>query len=221
MDIGRIVLDDPPALSELARDILTKTDGPSRFREIYGDFYVCGFELGAHASACLSVATKSTQTKDRLALAVKAKVLFFEAKAEVTSKTWESAEFSAKVTFVGYNTLAPTQPRKQELQAKTFADVMQLKSGIDQVLDGVASLDGHMRTAMETLGIEDGQLLDPSTCNALLDQSMVVGLILAPYARMEAYVSVLGTERSGDSSNILRIGAGGESSRRADHHGTC
>jgi hypothetical protein len=186
--VGRIILDQPPNFSPLALDLLRSENGRERFHAVYGDYYVSGFELGAHAAACLSVTTKTDSSAERTAIAVRAKVLFFEAKATVATTVTETADFSARVTFVSYNTLDSALNQNLTTVTSKFSDVGHIKGTVDRVLDGVSSLDATLRTHMDQLGIQDAQAITPAACQAIFDRGLVVGLFMAPFSRMEAYV---------------------------------
>ncbi|KAM3420238.1 hypothetical protein BST61_g3527 [Cercospora zeina] len=79
-------------------------------------------------------------------------------------------------------------------KATHFADVAHMKTTVHSVLNGVASLDDMLRRRMRELEIFDGQRITLSDCNAIFDRGLVIGLIMAPFAAMGAFVDNAGRE---------------------------
>ncbi|KAI9163801.1 hypothetical protein HJFPF1_05428 [Paramyrothecium foliicola] len=107
---GRVILDGTPVFSKEAIALLQSGKGAeSRFRKRYGDYYVCGFVLGADAGACMSADTESKSSEETLEITVKVKVLFFEASATHT-EVIKSQSQSSSISFSAYSTLENVQP---------------------------------------------------------------------------------------------------------------
>ncbi|KAK4205405.1 hypothetical protein QBC40DRAFT_320126 [Triangularia verruculosa] len=187
--VGRVVVDETPPLSRESMRILQSQDGQAKFRKRYGDYYVCGFALGADAGACMSASTESMSSKETLEITVKVKLLFFTASATHT-ETWESSSQSSSMSFSGYSTLDPNQ----QPFALTLSSNQSVNPGRDEMilrqhamvyLDKVSSLTTEVWKKLQELGLtEDGAELKLADCTRLCKSGLVVELLLAPYARL-------------------------------------
>lgn len=187
--VGRVVLHKPPILADNAIKIL-QVEGPEKFRQTFGDFYVYGYEIGADAGACMSVSTSSTDTRNRLKITVSVKVLFFKASVSHTEE-WSSFDETASFTFCGYSTLDASS-RSLSAQGNSRSELQGLQAGAAEYLAKVGSLEEQVRTQLATIGLKDGGLLPLSKSQDLCESGLVVQLLLAPFARLNQYVSELG-----------------------------
>jgi len=181
------LLDDQPRLTLAALQVL-RHKGMKQFQQTYGDFYVYGYELGADAGATLNATTKMSSMSETLELTVTVKVLFVKASATFsTSKT--SFDSSSAMSFCGYSTLDNHQ---LAIASVTLSEAEQraLKEAAGCFLDKVQSLEGRARAKLKSMHLEDGQILPLSACVELCQSGLVVQLLLAPFARLEEFVSV-------------------------------
>lgn len=158
---------------------------------MYGDYYVCGYELGAEAGATLSAATKSSSSEETLTLTIKVKLLFFEATAPPITTTKKSSDASTSMSFCGYSTL---QHEASSLTCSnlSMAEQQQFQRASSAYLQMIASLDQDVRKVKERLKLKDGHTLPLSDCTAICQSGLVVRLLLAPFARLNAFVSHAG-----------------------------
>ncbi len=189
-------------LSQAALNILQSGHGAEkRFRQRYGDFYVCGFVLGADAGACMSASTEARSSQESLEITVKVKTLFFKASATHTeSKTEQSA--SSSIAFSGYSTLDGGQPCALALAGGSSAyeqRVVQLRA--TEYLDKVKGLPQQVRKVMKEAGLVDGGSLALADCTRLCRSGLVAELLLAPFARLNQYVECVGLQSTGPSEN--------------------
>ena len=181
------MLNQTPPLSAEALDLLRKRDGPVHFQNRYGDFYVCGYELGADAGATLFASTQSSSIKETLSLTVAVKVLFFE--ESVTHTTTSSSYTSnASMTFCGYSTLQKaTQSTKTE--SLIPSEQARMQRAASAYLKRVGSVDHEAKETLAKLGLKDGQTLPLSSCTDICQSGLVVQLLLAPLARLNDFVA--------------------------------
>ncbi|CAG9982475.1 unnamed protein product [Clonostachys byssicola] len=186
--LGRIVLDQPPLLSMAAQTVLLE-QGSQRFAEIYGDYYVAGYELGADAGASLFARTDSKSSEETLVVTVTVKVLFAKKKLPPYTKKWQSSQSSSSICFAGYNTLGSS---KKSLEARDLSPMglSALQSTSAAYLDKVRALDPTARGELERLGLRDGQSISLSKCSEICESGLVVQLLLAPYARLTQYIEL-------------------------------
>lgn len=153
---------------------------------MFGDFYVCGYELGADAGATLSANTRSSHKKESLKITVSVKVLFAKASKTFTKES-ESFDASASMFFTAYNTL---QNQKETIDAPSLPEWVQtnLMRATVTFLDQVSSLDGDTRTMLRKLHLRHNQQLPLSACSDICESGLVVQLLLAPFARLEDFV---------------------------------
>ena len=187
--VGRVLLKRSPIFSPTAIKVL-QTKGEEAFRQRYGDFYVCGYELGADAGACLSAASSSKSEYERLKITVTVKVLWVSKSIshEETSSSFSSA---ATFTFSGYSTL--------DREALTLSRVAWSVHGLANeqqaaalYMKKIACLEEEVRRVMSRLGLADGQDLPLSSAAQICESGIAVQLLLAPYARLNQYVECRG-----------------------------
>ncbi|VUC37254.1 unnamed protein product [Clonostachys rosea] len=180
--LGRIVLDQPPLLSMAAQTVLLE-QGSQRFAEIYGDYYVAGYELGADAGASLFARTDSKSSEETLVITVTVKVLFSKMTLPPYTKKWQSSQSSSSICFAGYNTLGSS---KKSIEAKDLSPMglSELQITSAAYLDKVKALDPTARGELERLGLQDGQSISLSKCSEICGSGLVVQLLLAPNSKL-------------------------------------
>ncbi|KAF5536436.1 hypothetical protein FPHYL_12968 [Fusarium phyllophilum] len=186
--LGRIILDQPPPLSIAAKSML-QSQGPRQFANVYGDYYVSGYELGADAGASLSATTESKESKERLAITVKVKALFFERALPEAVITTSSSDSSSCITFVGYSTLGNSK-RSVEANGLSETGLGALQKVSAAFLQEVGALEISARNVMNRLGLVDGQQLSLERCSEVCKSGLVVQLLLAPYNRLVEFVEL-------------------------------
>lgn len=180
------MIDQTPRLSSTALSLLRNPGGLSKFRKAYGDYYVCGYELGADAGATLSATDKSSKKDETLALTVAVKVLFVE-KSVTTTTTTTTMSSSSAMKFSGYSTLHH-DTKSLTSESLSVAEQTGLQNAASTYLKKVASLDHDVRDALKDLGLKEGQTLPLSSCSELCKSGLVVQLLLAPLARLNDFV---------------------------------
>jgi hypothetical protein len=158
-----------------------------QFHRTCGDFYLCGYELGADAGATLNAATQVSSMSETFELTVTVKALF--AKASATHWTSKSSfDASSSIAFCGYST-----PNNAQLQIVLFAPSESLQRALQDAsgrfLDKIQSLEAAASAKRKAMRIQDGQTLPLSTCGEVCQSGLVVQLILAPFARLEEFVA--------------------------------
>ena len=186
--LGRVMINQTPPLSSAAVALLRATDGPRTFQKEYGDYYVCGYELGADAGATLSATSKSSKMDETLTLTVTVKVLFFEGSATVTTTTTEMSS-SASMSFSGYSTLHNDALSLQS-NSPSVTEQGKLQRAASTYLERIGSLDHQAREELKRLGLVDGQILPLSYCTQICTSGLVVQLLLAPFARLNEFVAL-------------------------------
>ncbi len=189
-------------LSQAALNILRSGRGAEkRFWQRYGDFYICGFVLGADAGACMSASTESRSSQESLEITVQVKTFFFEASAtHAESKTERSA--SSSFAFSGYSTLDGGQPCALALASGSSAhDQRILQLGATAYLDKIKGLPQQVRKVMQEAGLVDGGSLALADCTRLCRSGLVAELLLAPFARLNQYVECVGQQNTGPIVN--------------------
>jgi hypothetical protein len=187
--VGRIVLDRMPSLSRDAVLLLSSKDGPARFKALYGDYFVCGYELGGDAGACLSASCESSSKTTTLELTVTVKVLFVKKSITKTTSDTEVSG-SSKLAFSGYTTFGQKSITMSSADVSP-ADPARLQQAAAEYLTMVGDLPSDIRGQMRKLGLVDGQALRLSSCSGICESGLVVQLLLAPFARLNEYVQLL------------------------------
>jgi hypothetical protein len=182
------VLDTSPVLAQSALVLLDSADGSARFRSAYGDYYVCGYELGADAGACMSASTESTTTTESLEITVAVKVLFYTAS---TTHTESSSSFntSSSMNFCGYSSLEQKVDDLTTPNRSSVDEQAQLQQVAADYMKKVGSLDSDVRKSLADLGLKDAEKLSLSVCPRVCQSGLVVELLLAPFARLNQYVN--------------------------------
>ena len=185
--LGRVIINRTPPLSSAAVDLLQATDSPTSFRKKYGDYYVCGYELGADAGASLSATNKSSKVDETLALTIAVKVVFFESSATTTTTTTAMSS-SSSMAFSSYSTLN-NDALSLHSDSLSVAEQEKLRHAASIYLKKVGSLDHHARKELGRLGLTDGQTVPLSRCTQICKSGLVVQLLLAPFARLNEFVA--------------------------------
>ncbi|KAJ5939745.1 hypothetical protein N7466_002879 [Penicillium verhagenii] len=195
--MGRVVLDRPPDFSFEATTILTQPDGDSRFQERYGNYYVCGYELGADAGACISAETSTYDSAESFKITVTVKVLFVSASASHTEH-FEKHDSSTRFTFSGFSTLHGEVKRYPNPDARPVgqivgtqvADLINLQKEASDHVARVGKLDYELQERMIKYGLTGGAKLPLSSCGEVCGSGLVVQLLLAPFANLFEYQTI-------------------------------
>ncbi|KAK3389205.1 hypothetical protein B0H63DRAFT_445418 [Podospora didyma] len=187
---GRVVLSGTLPFSPEAVMLLRGRNGPARFRKLYGDYYVCGYELGGDAGACLSASSSSTSKAESLALTVTVKVLFVSASVTVKASS-SSSTAESKLSLVGYNSIGQKSENITAVSKGTGDEQQaQIKEAAGRYLASVAELPREVRKRMHKLKLRDGQALPLSAVTRICTSGLVVQLLLAPFARLNQYIGL-------------------------------
>ena len=166
-----------------------RVNGPDAFQQTYGDFYVCGYELGADAGAQMSATNETSRSDKTITLTVTVKVLFFSASVSHT-ETMRSETSGSTFTFTGYNSLHATVA-EVTTEDLTAAKMDILRQNSSENLRQVACLESEARDAMSRLPLKDGHFLSLSESAAICKSGLVVQLLLAPFKRLNQFVDCL------------------------------
>jgi hypothetical protein len=160
-------------------------DGPAYFRELYGDFFVSGFVLGADAGASVSADTRASTVEEASELTVKVKFLFLEAERKEKS-TSQVSSLSASMNFCGYSTL-----EKKTVAAgkdSSQASEQQIRELASSFMPKIHGLQKEVGERVIDLGLTDGGTIALTAATRICHSNLVVQLILSPFARLEEYV---------------------------------
>ena len=162
-------------------------NGTALFRKAYGDYYVCGYELGADAGATLSATTESMASQETLTLTLTVKALFWEKTTPPVTETWKKASASSTLEFCGYSTLGPMS-EQVAVKGTSAEEQKQLQQRAKDYLELIPCLRKDVDSKLAELSLEDGQKLPLAACSRICRSGLVVQLLLAPYARLNEYV---------------------------------
>lgn len=198
-------MDQIPKFSSGAIGLLRQgAKGRQKFRERYGDFYVCAFDLGADAGGCLSAHSSDKTEKERKALTVKVKVMCFS-KSKTVETTSTERDSKRDLTFCGFNTLRNTLTAIDVKSSDQFTEesttisqkinsrkrVEQeraLQAEILSCMAFVKTLEADVRAAVKRTGLQNGARYPPSIVPELGHAGVVVAMWLAPFARLPEYI---------------------------------
>ncbi|RGP72363.1 hypothetical protein FLONG3_6759 [Fusarium longipes] len=135
---GRLVLEKTPILSPESIKVLRSYNGQSDFRRRYGDFYVCGYSLGADAGA-FTVKT------------------FFSEDSVSKTSVEQSSSVSARLSFNGYSTLDQKPPCDMEFSSVPLSQFENLRTQSSEYLNKIKGLQKAVYELMESLGVVDSR----------------------------------------------------------------
>ncbi|KAH6697369.1 hypothetical protein F5X68DRAFT_238771 [Plectosphaerella plurivora] len=191
---GRVVLDVVPPFSPDTILLLRGSrDGPSRFRAKYGDYYICGYELGGNAGACMSGSTTSTSTTDTLTLTVTVRALFSEASTS-TSESWTSCSAGSKLSLSGFSSISGSLEAEELVMGGGPGDEQRaqaIREASARGLAAVADLPSVVQEKMDQLGLKDGQVMALDAAEGVCRSGLVIKVLLAPFARLNQYVGLV------------------------------
>lgn len=189
---GRVVLQEAPPLSTDAVILLRGRNGRARFRERYGDYYVCGYELGGHAAACMAASTSSSTRIDTLTLTVTVRALWSSASTS-TSEAWTTCTAGSTLSLTAYSSVGDAH-QEEKMDVTGGADDMQkaanIRAAAGKSLAAVADLPAAVREKMFELGLRDGQAMSLDAAPGICRSGLIVGVLLAPFERLNQYVSL-------------------------------
>lgn len=180
-----------PRLSYEAEMLLREPNGQAKFQEVYGDYYVSCYILGADAGVYVATSDDTVDTKTKEKVTVKVKVLFFTA-----SKTFEKEESTHneifQVTMSGYDTLTNTchgyTPKKEGLEKASQAQFNEVRRQSIGYLQNVDKMPFRVSERMRELGlVNDRDELEWRHCLDICRAGLVVQVILMPYRYLRDY----------------------------------
>lgn len=160
-------------------------DGPAYFRELFGDFYVSGFVLGADAGASVSADTRFSSAEEVNELTVKVKFLFIEAEHKEKSAS-KTSSLSASLNFCGYSTLE----KKTIVAGKdsSQASEQQIHELASSFMPKIHGLQKEVGERVIGLGLKDGGTLALTAAARIYQSNLVIQLILSPFGRLGEFV---------------------------------
>ncbi|KAH8597448.1 hypothetical protein B0O99DRAFT_592606 [Bisporella sp. PMI_857] len=163
---GTIIFSQPIPFSNTALADLKIMGGFPRFRAIYGDFYVAGFNLGGDTSVLLSQSSDSKVTTEILAVTLKVHVLWFD-----KSKKWENVsqtvDAHASYSVTGFDTLSNSYVKLSSATRTNIRDVREMCLNLSSLGE---NLQGRVEAKMQQLKLEEGILLSWADCERILRQ---------------------------------------------------
>lgn len=180
------MVDRFPAFTESSTQLLRSSGGPEKFRQLYGDYFVRGYTLGADAGLCLSARSHDRSQTESLKITVTVKVLWTSASASHTEERKEQAA-DAAMSICGYTTLRNEVDVVETKSASVF-DQTRVRAVASKYMDRVAALEAEARLRLKELNVKDGQYAPTSTVLDMSRSGLVVQLLLFPFARLEEYV---------------------------------
>ncbi len=184
--MGRVILEQTPQFAPETIRILEGPKGLARFRDLFGDYYVCGYELGADAGACLSASARDSSKEQTLTVTVTVKVLWTSASASHTERS-SSAEASSSMTFSGYNSLG-NESESRSCESLSRVEQDQLGQVAGKWLKSIGALEDATRKKVKELSVYDGQRLPLSACAPICRSGLVVRLLMAPFSHLNELV---------------------------------
>jgi hypothetical protein len=184
-----VLIHQPPRLSQPALDLLKSKGGVARFREKYGDFFVCGYELGAEAGACLSADTSNQDKTQITTLTVEVKVLIWS-HTETHQDVKVERQSSSKLVFCGYSTLH-NMSDKFTVENRSAYEIEQLKRQVSTYMAKISSVNKQALATVEQLDLKTGQHLPLSFVGEICKNGLAIQLMLSPYARLNEYVALV------------------------------
>ena len=184
------MFNDHPHLSTPALHILESPDGPANFAQVYGDYYVAGFELGADAGACLAASARNWSSVESVTLSATVKLLFFSTTTS-TTETDVQQTASADLNFCGYDTL-----RDQNVDVKVASShaCSSIQEAAEKFQARAAVLHEDVISALAGLPVDLSKPLSGTDYELLIGSGLIVQLLLMPYQSLPQYVSVLSSK---------------------------
>lgn len=207
---GSILMRTPPLLSPEASLALKYGDGIEEFENVFGDYYLFGFNLGADNAMMVSTSTASLSNSEGKTLSVKATSLLLNVEH---TEHFDTSSYSASSTLSinGYDTLAGTtlcRSTRWQGSASVEFDAVQRETRRMRLLGDTlpSRVEGKARSLGLPLGIRkvatnmdwvteggangDGSnavslsgqetAVDRDTCQRLFDSGLVIEMVLLP-----------------------------------------
>jgi hypothetical protein len=166
--------------------MLKLPNGPASFLDVFGDYYVAGYELGADAGACLSASSSASSSEENLEVKVQVKVLCFEHEAEVKAEHNKTQSASAAMRFVAYDSLSQSGCQPMDIpQGTRLKDHQQT---ISQQMSMIGSLLSRVRATIKALDLNLHGSITEHEARQLCTSGVVKKLILQPYTVCSDYV---------------------------------
>jgi hypothetical protein len=159
--------------------------GFSHFRQVYGDYFVAGYNLGADTTVMLSQSSNTKVTTEELAVTAKVHVLWFD-----KTKTWktvsQSVDINSSYTVTGFDTLSNRNVKLSSVTAASIRDVRQTCLDLSSLGE---TLQKRVQDKIKQLKIEDGLLLSWADCERICRSGLVASIILMPFSSVREYIS--------------------------------
>ncbi|KAI6780909.1 uncharacterized protein J7T54_007389 [Emericellopsis cladophorae] len=180
---GRVALASDPPLSSAAKSLLRRENGQQLFKELYGDYYVAGYVLGADAGGCLSATSSARQQVKTMSTTVRVKALW-ESYTSSTCSTESHQTYSMDLAFDAYDTLAGTNV---SLRAKAGEKTDEIREAALLYAQRWQALHERLERRIHEMGLEDCSLGQVSEHLDMIKAGLVVELILTPFRALGEY----------------------------------
>ena len=183
------MVDHFPSYSAPARQLLGSADGQSKFRKLYGDYFIQGFALGADAGVCLAAHSHSKDSQEQLKVKITVKILFSSASEEHV-ETSENHEASADLNVCGYSTMGGDSEKLATTSTSSY-DQERIRNIASKYMKTVASLEADVKRAMQDLKLKEGGQGQQSSAFDICRSGLVVQVLLFPYALTQEYLDLV------------------------------
>ena len=147
------------------------------FHERYGDYYLAAYRLGGETGILVSGSNSHKRTLDRFGITVTVEVLFVETSVTHT-KDFAKTEALNTLKVIGYDTLGQTTYNSM---AEDHAAIgSEVRKQAEDLCEKSRTLDTRVAEKLDELDIHDGDQIDTSMCQKLVEAGLVVELMLLP-----------------------------------------
>lgn len=168
--------------------------GISTFEQVYGDYYVLGYNLGGDHAMTVSTSSRSDERTEVRTLTAKAEAFLLN--VDYTTQTSSSSSSgNADLRVVGYDTLSGSNMDR----LTTWASSATLDfNRVQMETSDLLTMGDRLATRVEeclcrVLGLPTGEStsrgpvqtrIDRSTCKSLIESGLVVELVLLPVRQL-------------------------------------
>lgn len=173
-----------PPLSDEAITCLKYGGGLETFKEIYGDYYVAGYHLGADTGLMLSEGRTTSSTVERLSAKVTVTVLFCE-EEHTEEKFFTESSSDSTFQISAFDTLEDLHLSEVRIGAEGLENLRKSAADIQSM---AARLSSRVASKIEQVGLPEGERLNLEICKKLSKSGLVVQLILLPVETLREVV---------------------------------
>ncbi|KAK6354950.1 hypothetical protein TWF696_004078 [Orbilia brochopaga] len=188
---GQIEVVQVPQLAKAAVRLLnTSADPIKEFRQMYGDFYVAGFRVGAVNSTIVSGKLANKSFFEAKRAEVKVKVLFATIHKSVNDVS-SSASDEGGLNVAAFDSLTGFY---SNFTARTYEDSLQageVASANKQRAMTIAARAADVLWKEFSMGGDQSACIYQNVVDRLCDRGLVTELLLAPFATLREYQSVV------------------------------